>query len=153
VCIFVRKDQHFNKIDISHHHKEQDLEICAILLVTKTSNLIILSLYRAPSGDVKEFQMRLDAILKYLYSPKSEFIVCGDININYVNENNHKQQVNSLLKTYNLSHTINFATRTQNSSSTAIDNIFIDSTRLSSSCTSPIVNGLSGHDAQFLTTK
>jgi hypothetical protein len=46
---------------------------------------------------------------------------------------------------------MNFATRVQNSSSTAIDNIFIDSARLSSSCTSPLVNGLSDHDAQFLT--
>jgi exonuclease III len=62
------------------------LEICAILLVTKTANLI--SLYTAPSGDVNEFLKRLDAILKCLYSPKSEFIICGDININYLNENN-----------------------------------------------------------------
>jgi hypothetical protein len=46
VCIFVKKDQYFNKTDISHHCKEQDLEICAIQLKTKTSNLIILSLYR-----------------------------------------------------------------------------------------------------------
>jgi exonuclease III len=94
VCIFVKKDQHFNKIDISHHGKEQDLEICAILQVTKTANLIILSLYRAPSGDVNEFLKRLDVILKYLYSPKSEFIICGDININCLNENNRKQQIN-----------------------------------------------------------
>jgi hypothetical protein len=41
---FVRTDHHFSKIDISHCCKEQDFEICAIQLVTKTSNLII-SLY------------------------------------------------------------------------------------------------------------
>jgi hypothetical protein len=29
VCIFVRTDQQFNKIDIYHHCKEQDFEICA----------------------------------------------------------------------------------------------------------------------------
>jgi hypothetical protein len=46
---------------------------------------------------------------------------------------------------------VNFATRVQNSSCTAADNIFIDSARLSSSYTSPIVNDLSDHDAQFLT--
>jgi hypothetical protein len=46
---------------------------------------------------------------------------------------------------------VNFATRVQNSSSAAIENIFIDSTRLTSSCTSPIVNGLSDHDAQIPT--
>jgi hypothetical protein len=61
-----------------------------------------------------------------------------------------KKCVNSLLRTYNLSHTVNYVTRIQNSSSTAMENIFVDSTRLSSSCTSPIVNGLSVHDAQFL---
>jgi hypothetical protein len=44
VCIFARKDQCFNKTVISHQCKEQDLEICAI-------QLIIISLYRAPSGD------------------------------------------------------------------------------------------------------
>jgi hypothetical protein len=34
---------------------------------------------------------------------------------------------NSLLPTYNLTHTVNFATRIRNDSSTAIDNIFADS--------------------------
>jgi hypothetical protein len=149
VCIFVKKDQHFSKINISPHCKEQEMEICAIQLVTKSVNLIILGLYRAPSGDVHEFLKRLDAILKCLYSPKSEFLICGDIN--YLNEDDHKQKINSLLKTYNLSHTVNFPTRVQNSSSTAIDNIFINTARLSSSYTSPTVNGLSDHDTQFLT--
>jgi hypothetical protein len=46
---------------------------------------------------------------------------------------------------------VNFPTRVKNSSSTAIDNIFIDSARLRSSCTSPIVNSLSDHDVQFIT--
>jgi hypothetical protein len=46
---------------------------------------------------------------------------------------------------------VNFATRIQNTWCTVIDNIFIDSARLSSSCTSPIVNGLSDHNAQLLT--
>jgi hypothetical protein len=44
VCILVKKDQCFKKIDISHHCNKQDLEICAIQLETKSSNLIILSL-------------------------------------------------------------------------------------------------------------
>jgi hypothetical protein len=91
------------------------LEICALQLETKSANLIILSLYRTPLGDINEFLKRLGIKLKSLYSLESEFIICGDININYLNENNHKQQINSLL------------TRVQNSSSTAIGNIFIDS--------------------------
>jgi hypothetical protein len=41
-------------------------------------------------------------------------------------------------------------TRIQNDSKTATDNIFVDSIRFSSSSTSPIINGLSDHDAQYL---
>jgi hypothetical protein len=61
-----------------------DFEICAVTLITKTSHLTILSLCRAPSGESNEFLRRPDAILKYLYNPKSEFIICGNINIDYV---------------------------------------------------------------------
>lgn len=56
----------------------------------------------------------------------------------------------TLLRTYNLSHTVNFAARIQNSLRTAIDNIFIESARLGSSHTSPIVSGLSNRYVQFL---
>jgi hypothetical protein len=90
MCIFVRKGQCFSKIDISHHCKE-DLEICAIQLETKTCKLIIISLYRAPSGDFNQFLKRPDITLNYLYNPKSEFIICGDINIDYLNESNQKK--------------------------------------------------------------
>jgi hypothetical protein len=71
--------------------------------------------------------------------------------INYLNESSQKKQLNSLLGQYNLSHSVNFATRVQNSSSLVMYNIFIDNARLSSTCTSPIANGLSYHDAQYLT--
>jgi hypothetical protein len=81
LCIFVKKDKCFNKIDISHQCTEQNLKICAIQLETKTSNLIILGLYRSPSGDFNQFLKGLDATLKYLYNPKSEFLTCGDIGI------------------------------------------------------------------------
>jgi hypothetical protein len=89
-------------------------------------------------------------MLLYLHNPKSEFLICGDINIDYeyLSESNRKKQINSLLTTHNLIHAVNFATRTQNDSSTANDNIFVDITRFSSCSTSPFINALSDHDAQ-----
>jgi hypothetical protein len=60
------------------------------------------------------------------------------------------KETNSLLTTYNFTHTVNLAKIIQNDSSTATDNMFFDSTRFSSSSTSSIVNGLSDHDAQYL---
>jgi hypothetical protein len=49
-----------------------------------------------------------------------------------------------------MSHTVHFATRTYNDSSAAVSNI-VDITRLSSSFTCPIINGLSDHETQFVT--
>jgi hypothetical protein len=46
---------------------------------------------------------------------------------------------------------VNFARIIQNSSNIATDIIITYSTRSSSSCTSPTINGISDHDAQFLT--
>jgi hypothetical protein len=66
VRIFVKKNQCFNKIDISHHCEEQNLEICPIQLEIKLANLNILSLYRATSGDFNQFLRGFDATLNYV---------------------------------------------------------------------------------------
>jgi hypothetical protein len=44
VCIVVRKDQRFNKVDTLVHCAEQTLEVCAVELETKSSNFRILAL-------------------------------------------------------------------------------------------------------------
>jgi rRNA maturation protein Rpf1 len=69
VCILVREDQSFKKIDTSLHCAEQTLEVCSVELGTKSSSLRVLSLYRAPSAKCNQFIERLDATLKYLYNP------------------------------------------------------------------------------------
>jgi exonuclease III len=99
VCIFVRKDLYFSKINISHDCREKDVEICAIELETKLCKLIILSLYRAPAGDFNQFIKNLDDALKHQYKPKAEFLICGDINTEYLMQTNRKKQLASLLTT------------------------------------------------------
>jgi hypothetical protein len=56
MCIFAETNQHFSKIDIFHHFKVQDSEICAIQLLTKTSHLIILSYILYYLGKFMNFQ-------------------------------------------------------------------------------------------------
>jgi len=46
---------------------------------------------------------------------------------------------------------VNFTTRCQKNSATAIDNIFIDIDRKNNYSICPIINGLSDHDAQLIT--
>jgi len=66
------------------------LEVFAIELETKSSNLRILALYRAYSENFCQFTVRLDSTLKYLYNQISEFLICGDINVDYLSDNNWK---------------------------------------------------------------
>jgi hypothetical protein len=52
--------------------------------------------------------------------------------------------------TYNLSAIVHFPTRSQGYSSTAVDNIFINTNMFINYTASPIHNGLSDHDAHLL---
>ena len=54
--------------------------MCATDLHIKPSKLIILSLYRPPTGYFNQFIENLDDALEYLYKPKAEFLICGVVN-------------------------------------------------------------------------
>ena len=56
----------------------------------------------SPSGNFTIFLKNLDSILNTWYSNKIEFVICGDININYLEKWKKRQQLDALLKTYNL---------------------------------------------------
>ena len=137
--IFVHKDLHFSKINISRNCKEKDLEICAIELATKSPKLIILSLYKVPTGDLNQFIKKIGDAMKHLYKPKEELLICGDINTDFLSESNQEKLPASLLTTYSLLHTVNFATRIQCNPSTATDNIFVDKRSINISSITPII--------------
>jgi len=82
---------------------KKDLENCTAELETEASKLIILSLYRAPTGDFNRFTENLDDTSKYLYKPNAELLICGDANTDYLIESNRKN-LPLLLTTYNLLH-------------------------------------------------
>ena len=58
-----------------------------------------------------------------------QLIICGDINVNDLAHNSRRKILNTLLSSFNLSSTIYFPTRLQNKSATAIDSIFIDTSK------------------------
>jgi hypothetical protein len=83
---------------------------------------------------------------------KQNFLINGDKH-RLLHWKQLKTQLVLLLTTHNLSHKVNFAAGIQNYSITAIDNIFVNYSWLNLSSVSPIINGLSGYDAQILTIK
>jgi exonuclease III len=124
VSIFVKKNLKFNQLNILNHCNEQDIECCVVQLESKYSNIYVLAIYRAPTDDFDLFLKKLESIIDYLYKPTTEFVICGDININYLTESYHKQCLNSLLASFNLMSIVSFPTRIQNYSNAAIDNVF-----------------------------
>jgi len=77
-------------------------------------------------------------------------VVCGDFNINYLSENDMRKQLDAVLTSYDLTSGIDFLTRIQNKSSTAINNTFINTLHFNNFLIIPLVIGLSDHDAQLL---
>ena len=70
--------------------KEQVIEIVAIKLKFAVKNVIVLCVYRAPGGNFDYFLEQLDSILNRLDNSKTEYIICGDLNINFLGNNNKK---------------------------------------------------------------
>jgi hypothetical protein len=56
VCIFVREDFDFVSITLDKYCKEKDIEVCALRLQKPPMQLIIVAIYRSPSGNFATFK-------------------------------------------------------------------------------------------------
>jgi hypothetical protein len=90
VCIFVHEKLKFSDVNLNEFCEEEDLEVCAVKLPFPSGNICTLAIYRAPFGNFLHFLNGLDAILKFLYDTNSKFIICGDMNVNYLVDNKRK---------------------------------------------------------------
>ena len=151
VIIYVQNNLKFTNIDLNDYCKEKDFETCAIKLTADSLDFCIITIYRSPTGNFNYFLQNLDKVLQLVYTPALHIIVCGDINVNYSVENEHKPEIDNLLLMYNLTALVNFPTRICKSSASVIDNFFMDISRLEDFLVTSFSNDLSDHDAQILT--
>jgi len=79
-------------MNLNEFCKEQGLEVCAIKLHFSAISFCILSIYRSPIGNLLYFLKALESVLISLYSNTVEFIISGDISINYLNDNGKRKQ-------------------------------------------------------------
>ena len=119
-----------NMIDLPQYSIGKVIEVCAAQKNISNHLIILLYIFRSPSGNFGEFAIQLDLILKHLYKPKLEFIICGDFNVNLLIESSAARQLTLLLQSYNLFHVTDFATGTAKVSCSTIDNIFINYSRI-----------------------
>jgi exonuclease III len=108
------------------YSSEKDIEICAVKIHILSRTTIIIMAYRSPMGNVAYYVDNLEAALNQICNNTDDIILCGDFNINYLDDNQNKQALNYLLTSYNLYSIIDFPTRIHNNSHTLIDNIFIN---------------------------
>jgi len=80
-----------------------------------------LTIYRSPSGKFKNFIAHLGLILHTLHQPKVDFILRGNLNIDFLKDSDVVRQINVLLETYNRINTVTSPTTTGENSVTIID--------------------------------
>jgi exonuclease III len=150
-CIFVHESLNFSNINLQELCIEQDIEICAIKIHLHITTICIISIYRSPNGNFLHFIRILEVITNKIYNSSLHFIICGDFNINYLNNScKKKQQLDTLLATFNLTSTVFFPTTVQNGVATAINNIFTDVSKNETYTIYSHINGLLDHDAQII---
>ena len=83
VSIFTLKNQYFEVVNLNNFCKEKDFSVCALKLLVNTTYLIVLCIYRSPTGDFSYFLSHLEKLLITLYSVSKNIILCGDFNVNF----------------------------------------------------------------------
>ena len=149
VSIYTLKGIQYNILELEKYNREKDIEICAIQVCLQPHNFIIICVYRSPTGSYICFMNQLELILNNLYRTSSNLVLCGDFNINHMDDNNRKQLLESLLSSFGLYSTVNFPTRIFMNSATLIDNIYINTNKFTYTI-QPLINGISDHNAQII---
>jgi hypothetical protein len=130
--------------------KEKDFEVCAIKLHLISCITCVIIIYRYPCNNCSYFLKNLESVLKLIWCNSIDLIVCGDLNINYLNDNYRKQLLDSLTVSYCLYSTVQFPIRILDNSYSAVDKIFICKFKKDDYTVYPLVNGLSNHDALII---
>lgn len=124
-CILIRKTHKFQLIpEIGKISIPGIIECCGIRLLDH--KITIVCIYRTPHNSISKYDQffnTLDNILdKYCKKRDCKIIVCGDINIDMLQNNKSVSQMKDILQTYNLKQEVHQITRPV--SGTCIDNIF-----------------------------
>ena len=124
------------------------LEHTIVELKTDTKNILLVSGYRPPNGNVRKFIKEYKMLIQSLRQSKYHSIVIGlDHNLDLMKAHKHVQ-TNEFMETNlknNLMPCVSKPTRITTNTATLIDNIFISEKLLGHTSPSIIVNDMSDH--------
>ena len=141
--MFIHKSIKFTTLNNDSYCLDQDLEVCAVHLTSFCDKLCVLAIHRSPLGNFTTFLSNFDFILNKFFNLRFNFIIHGDIDINYLVEGLKKINLTIIYS----SSIVNFPTRTGPNSFSTIDNVFVDNSYLNKFDVIPLINSLSDHNA------
>ena len=103
------------------------VESCwAEIICNKSPNIIVGCIYKHPSGNISDFTLELENIIKKLNENKYDVYIMGDINIDFMKYCSHSKTEDYLdmLYSYNFIPLITKPTRITDHTSTLIDHIY-----------------------------
>ena len=130
VCVCVRmyimSYLESNVIDLLQYCIEKVIEVFTFETNINNQLIILLCIYSSPCRNFGECAVQLDLILKFLYKPKWEVIICGNFNIYIFNRIDFcSSNIITHLQSYKFVDIIDFPTETTKYYSLDIDNILI----------------------------
>lgn len=150
-CIYVSAETDFIDMDeLKKFTAEGHCELCAS--ISKKLKIIVISVYRPPSGDLHKFLELLALTLDHIRKYKNfKTVLSGDFNIDLATPSKNRKIFQDLLLTYNLEPQIHEFTHYIGDHHSLIDNIFVDGNQL---CKGEVVKSyFSHHEAQIITLK
>jgi endonuclease/exonuclease/phosphatase family metal-dependent hydrolase len=90
-CIFIHNYLRADTVNAGRYCLDFDIELCAIKIQCGSFHMYVLS------GNFTNFMQKMDEALKSLYKLKTEIIICGDFNIDYITDNYKKINLSPII--------------------------------------------------------
>jgi hypothetical protein len=78
IWIYIGNDIKYVTLDVSQNCLEKYIELCTVQIDTKSSHIVIIYIYKSTQGNT------------------TNFLICGDVNINYLLDSYQKTQLSTL---------------------------------------------------------
>ena len=160
VLILVRTDTKYkvNSVPaIKALANESTCELCCVSITSKKSTVNVIGVYRPPKGDFNSFLNCTEAALLVDKISDTQTYIVGDFNVDVlVNSKKKTRELLSLVDAFEFKNTFLEPTRVSDTSSTCIDNVFLNCPNLTFNLLvvkDAIVNQISDHMLQSFQVK
>jgi exonuclease III len=86
VCIYVNNNIISSCLNLEAYCSNGVIEVCCVKFKFRGKKFYILTVYGSPSGNFTNFISQLEKIVHSFFNYKNSLIICGDMNVNYLED-------------------------------------------------------------------